>query len=113
MKNIIDQDEIMWQEINGNPGSFSRWIITEELWNNVDIQQVRIEPGGMISMHSHELETEAHYILSGIGIASFENEEKKVGPGNIILAYPHIRHGLKNPGPEPLLLLCVFNPPLK
>src|SRR5690242_18956914 len=51
--------------------------------------------------HSHHLEEEWMYILSGTGIAEIDGAEYEVGAGDFMaFPTPSVAHHLRNPGPE-------------
>ena len=56
--------------------------------------------------HSHHLEEEWVYILSGKGIAEIDGIEYEVGAGDFMaFPTPSVAHHLRNPGPEDLVYL--------
>lgn len=67
----------------------------------------RIPPGkDSFAYHSHMLEEEWLYILSGRGIALLDGVETEVGPGDFMgFPTPSVAHLLKNPFEEELVYL--------
>lgn len=56
--------------------------------------------------HSHHLEEEWLYILSGNGIAEIDGVEYEVGAGDFMaFPTPSVAHHLRNPNPEDLVYL--------
>lgn len=56
--------------------------------------------------HSHHLEEEWLYILSGKGIAEIDGVEYEVGAGDFMaFPTPSVAHHLRNPNPEDLVYL--------
>ncbi len=68
---------------------------------------LRIPPGKeSFVYHSHQLEEEWMYILSGRGIAEIGDEQHEVGPGDFIgFPTPSVAHHLRNPFSEDLVYL--------
>ncbi len=68
---------------------------------------LRIPPGKeSFVYHSHQLEEEWMYILSGRGIAEIGDEQHEVGPGDFIgFPTPSLAHHLRNPFSEDLVYL--------
>jgi uncharacterized cupin superfamily protein len=67
----------------------------------------RIPPGkDSFAYHTHMLEEEWLYILSGRGVAMIDGEETEVGPGDFMgFPTPSVAHLLKNPFDEELVYL--------
>jgi uncharacterized cupin superfamily protein len=67
----------------------------------------RIPPGkDSFAYHSHMLEEEWLYVLSGRGIALIDGAETEVGPGDFMgFPTPSVAHLLKNPFDEELVYL--------
>jgi len=67
----------------------------------------RVPPGkDSFAYHSHMLEEEWLYILSGRGIAEIDGEEHEVGTGDFMgFPTPSVAHLLKNPFDEDLVYL--------
>ena len=57
--------------------------------------------------HSHRLEEEWMYVLSGNAVALIDGVEYAVGPGDFMgFPTPSVAHLLRNPGPEDLVYLA-------
>ncbi len=69
------------------------------------------EPGQQNDMHSHTVETETMYVLSGHGKAICGSEEISLEPNGMLVASPGQEHVIINNGNENLRLLCIFSPP--
>lgn len=79
----------------------------------LSVHRGRIEPGGEIFVHTHEVESETFYILSGEVECTMGEEKVPFTGGSCGFAPPGVPHGLKNIGTEPVELLAIFTPPLK
>ncbi|OGL95745.1 hypothetical protein A2348_03905 [Candidatus Uhrbacteria bacterium RIFOXYB12_FULL_58_10] len=61
-------------------------------------------------------ETHAHveqtlYFQSGSGMAILDGVETNVGPGDVVMVSPGVRHNFINLGTEPLIISTVYVPP--
>jgi uncharacterized cupin superfamily protein len=68
---------------------------------------IRVPPGKESYVyHSHQLEEEWIYVLSGRAIALIDDVEYEVGPGDFIgFPAPSVAHHMSNPGPDDLVYL--------
>jgi len=69
--------------------------------------RVVLRPGCSIGEHEHEREAELFYILSGAGIATDGDQEREIGPGDVLVT-ENGSHAVKNAGNEDLELLAVI-----
>ena len=71
------------------------------------IHRVRVPPGKEAFVyHSHTVEEEFLFILSGRGVAEIDGEELEVGPGDFMgFPTPSVPHHLRNPFDEDLVYL--------
>jgi mannose-6-phosphate isomerase-like protein (cupin superfamily) len=101
-----------WPQEPGQVGCFSRDLATRAETSVMSAHHLRIEPGCEFKPHSHERETELHFVISGSGqVQDGEKWEQVVG-GDVVLSLPGVVHCLRNTGSDPLFVLCVFSPPL-
>ncbi len=68
------------------------------------------EPGQEQTSHVHKGSDKVYYILQGKGLIRIGQEEKELSEGNIALAPSGSEHGVKNPGPDRLVLLVFMSP---
>lgn len=101
-----------WSAEPEHKGCFSKNLVTRAETEAFSAHHLRIEPGGGFKPHVHAGETELHFIISGRGQVLVGERWDDVVAGDAVLAFPGIVHGLRNPGSDPLLVLCVFSPPL-
>ncbi|WP_416840839.1 cupin domain-containing protein [Haloferax sp. DFSO52] len=78
----------------------------------MNIQHVRIEPGGSVPVHHHPHE-QVGYIFAGelTFIVGDEGEEIVVGPGDSYSLASEEPHGAENRGDETVIGIDVFSPP--
>ncbi|SNB47219.1 cupin domain-containing protein [Geobacter sp. DSM 9736] len=79
----------------------------------LSVHRGRIEPGGEIFPHTHDVEAETFYILSGDAECTMGSDTLVFRAGNCGFAPPGVLHGLRNTGSSPVELLAIFTPPLK
>jgi Mannose-6-phosphate isomerase len=67
-----------------------------------------LKPGCSIGPHSHSMETEYYYILSGSGIVSEADGEKAVRKGDLVITGGGASHAIRNSGNEDLIFLAAI-----
>ncbi|HZS01398.1 MAG TPA: cupin domain-containing protein [Chloroflexota bacterium] len=70
-----------------------------------------LEPGQEQKAHAHEGSDKVYAVLEGRAVVRVGDEEQELGPQQAALAPSGSAHGVRNPGPERLVLL-VFMAPL-
>ncbi len=77
-----------------------------------------LAPGATEGRHTHPADNprdnweELYYVLSGHGVATFDDgEEVPLAPGEALLVPVDVDHGLENRGDEPLRIVLVFARP--
>jgi len=68
------------------------------------------EPGQEQAGHRHAVGDKLYYVVSGTGRVRVGSEEREVGPGDLACAPAGEEHGVRNPGPERLVLLVMMAP---
>jgi len=63
--------------------------------------------GAAIGYHRQE-EDEIYYIVSGTGELTLNGERSVVGPGTAILTRPRSSHGLRQVGPDDLVVIIAY-----
>jgi mannose-6-phosphate isomerase-like protein (cupin superfamily) len=66
-----------------------------------------LKPGSGIGYHLQK-EDEIYYVLSGHGLMTIDDKPFEVGPGDAILTRPGSSHGLKQTGPDDLVILLNY-----
>lgn len=69
------------------------------------------EPGQTQAVHTHAGQDKLYYVLEGEGIVQLDADESAVQAGDLVLAASGVPHGIRNPGPERLIVMVVFGPP--
>jgi len=68
------------------------------------------EPGQQQSPHTHGGEDKVYYVLEGKGLFKVGDEERELGPGEIVLAPAGQSHGVANRSQERLITLVFVTP---
>jgi mannose-6-phosphate isomerase-like protein (cupin superfamily) len=66
-----------------------------------------LKPGAAIGYHQ-QTEDEIYYVLSGQGLMTLDGKEYPVTPGTAILTRTGSSHGLKQTGPDDLVILINY-----
>lgn len=68
------------------------------------------EPGQEQKPHAHAGADKIYAVLEGRGRFRIDAEEQELGEGMVILAPAGVEHGVRNSGPERLVLLVFMAP---
>ncbi len=71
---------------------------------------LRIEPGEVHGMHSHDLGHEVFFILEGCLTFYIDGEEQTLGPGQLCVALADQIHQVRNNGDEPVYMYLSVTP---
>ena len=66
-----------------------------------------LKPGSGIGYHEQK-EDEIYYVLSGRGVMTIDDKSFDVTPGTAVLTRPGSSHGLKQAGPDDLVILINY-----
>ena len=66
-----------------------------------------LKPGSSIGYHQQK-EDEIYYVLSGRGEMTIDGKPFAVGPGDAVLTRPGSSHGLKQTGPDDLVIMINY-----
>jgi mannose-6-phosphate isomerase-like protein (cupin superfamily) len=78
---------------------------------NQSLAEATVAPGGETVLHHHVTSEEIYLFTAGAGVMRLGDEEAAVRAGDAVVIPPGTPHMLRNPGPEPLVLLCCCSPP--
>jgi len=77
--------------------SYKKRILIEDLKGKINlIEDVIIEPKGIIPIHKHDFTDEIFYITGNSAIMIVGNREFRVKPGDFIYVEKNEKHGFKN-----------------
>lgn len=63
------------------------------------------------ALHAHTGADKVYVVLRGTGLFEVGTEQFTAGTGELVPAPAGIPHGVRNPGPAPLVVLTVIAPP--
>lgn len=72
----------------------------------------RLKPGQKGPKHHHENGIEIYVVLSGSGAIVIDGVQKKLGKDSLLYVPPNMFHETVSHGPEDLLILGIFIPPV-
>ena len=95
--------------------SFSIFDYRKDLANllvspHIRARFLRIEPGEVHGMHSHDLGHEVFFILEGRLTFYIDGEEQTLGPGQLCVALADQIHQVRNNGDEPVYMYLSVTP---
>ncbi len=102
IESYVTRDGSTIREIAGPPSGTAA---------NQSLAEATVEPGAETIEHYHRASEEIYHFTSGAGRMRVGDEETEVTAGDTVAIAPGVRHKLWNPGPEPLVLLCICSPP--
>jgi len=71
------------------------------------VKRIEVNPGGRLSLQSHNKRAEAWTIVSGIGSITLGDEIKDYGVGETILIPIGVKHRIENKQNEPVIFIEV------
>lgn len=105
-------DTLSWNPHPKFSGVSLRHLVTgSETGGRLSLHHVRIDPGCSIGDHMHPGQVEIHDVIAGSGTCRLEGKELQYRPG-ILGIMPADRVHRIDAGPDGLLLLATFSPPL-
>jgi mannose-6-phosphate isomerase-like protein (cupin superfamily) len=103
-------DESPRSEIEGRGVSYS--LVNSDMGaENLSVHLNVLRPNTKGPLHYHENAEDVYIVLAGTGIIHIENEERVVGPDQVLFIPPGVRHSVSNPGPGLLKLIEIYSPP--
>ena len=68
------------------------------------------EPGQSHALHAHAGMDKLYYVVEGEGVFLLADQELAMKAGDLLVAPDGVPHGVRNSGPERLLVLAVLAP---
>ena len=68
------------------------------------------EPGQSHALHSHAGMDKVYQVVQGSGVFLLEGRELPMEAGDLLVAPEGVPHGVRNDGPERLLVLAILAP---
>ena len=70
-----------------------------------------IPPGGEVGEETHKYTEQTLFFLSGTGEGMLDDKKFPIGPGDVVVVTPGIKHNFRTTGTEALKLYTVYAPP--
>lgn len=97
----------------GHGGTVNIRLADKSFCPNFEMVLGQIEPGGVADKHFHETEHQAMYVMEGSAQVTLEDEDPVIcNPGTMVKFPPKVAHHVVSLGPDPLLLIIIYSPPL-
>jgi mannose-6-phosphate isomerase-like protein (cupin superfamily) len=71
-------------------------------------EQITMEQGAAMALHTHRKKTEFYYILQGAGTVTHDDGEAKVNAGDVIITGDGESHAIRNERDEPLVFIALI-----
>ena len=68
------------------------------------------EPGQSHALHAHAGMDKVYQVVEGEGLFLLDGRELAAKAGDLLVAPEGVPHGVKNPGPNRLLILAILSP---
>ncbi|MBO8137558.1 MAG: cupin domain-containing protein [Desulfotomaculum sp.] len=104
---LFNIQEDNWKPHPTSPGVYVQPILSGNEGLGFKNMFVKIEPGGEILPHTHDV-TEVFYFIEGAGSVLVNGERKECRAGTVVVAPAGIEHGVKNETREVVYLLANF-----
>jgi quercetin dioxygenase-like cupin family protein len=98
-------------EVLERPGRRAVVLVSRE--ELVLIESVVQPGGGGAGPHFHKLHVDSFYVLEGELEVTVDGETKRVRPGELVHAPPHVVHSFENASDEPVRFLNVHAPGMR
>lgn len=99
-------------EVEELPRGLHYWLSRPGLTDSEHFLAVRVHvaPGNGHPFHYHSTMEEIIYVLSGRAEQWIEEEQRDLGPGEMVHIPKGVVHGTYNAGDQPLVFLAVLSP---
>jgi quercetin dioxygenase-like cupin family protein len=69
-----------------------------------------LDAGAEQAAHTHDGQDKFYHVLEGRGVFTVGSDRREAGPGEVVWAASGVLHGVRNDGPERLVLLVGIAP---
>jgi quercetin dioxygenase-like cupin family protein len=106
----LDQPFVDMAELESRKGP-APWRCPLVATPSVRIVLLCMTPGTRTIPHFHPRAVEAFQVVRGIvGLTIGDEPEYVVGPGSVVYAARGVSHGIRIPGPDSAVLMCIVSP---
>lgn len=110
---VFSADETEWAREDRFPGIAFKIFETRNTHPAMSVAMARVDPGTWIQWHTHAIETETAFVLSGSGVIETDEREYPISAQTGMTIPPGIRHCVRNTGDVPLEILAMHTPPTR
>jgi quercetin dioxygenase-like cupin family protein len=107
---VFTVSELDAPEYAPNRGVFLAGILGRERGDGFGLYRGTMEPGCEIAREIHPETSETVYILAGSAVATVEDAEVTLSPGQVIHIDKNVHHGLRNVGDTVLDFIVIGHP---
>lgn len=110
---FLDAADFRWVEPPGHYTAFTKNLVTSTTvpGTAIDFRVSRYPVSGRVDGHSHSLEEQLYYVISGTGMVDSQGISTRVHAGTVISIPPGVDHAIENTGDEDLVFAIVTVPP--
>lgn len=106
------EDDFAWIEPPGHVRGYSRYLVGPEAGSSYfDFRTSRYPTGGRVGTHVHNVAEQVYYFIAGSGQAECGDENRTVGPGDVMFVPAGVPHSLVATSDEDLRFVVVTSPP--
>jgi diamine N-acetyltransferase len=91
-----------------SPGKMGKWTLFAS--DRLLVGLNAFEPGQEHGLHAHAGTDKLYHVLEGAGLFLLDGRELPMRAGELLVAPEGVPHGIRNPGPDRLLVLAVLAP---
>jgi mannose-6-phosphate isomerase-like protein (cupin superfamily) len=106
-------DETPWQEDPRFSGVAVQVLISKMQTEAASLMHGRVAPGGEITTHTHEIETELVYVLAGSAAMTMGNDTFPLRAGSSLLIPAGMPHSVVNDGDIDFEMIAIHTPPTR
>ena len=106
-------DEAAWQQDPRFPGVAVQVLISKAQTEAASLMHGRVAPGGEVTTHTHETETELVYVLAGTAAMTMGEDTFPLRAGSSLLIPAGTPHSVKNDGDTDFEIIAVHTPPTR
>jgi mannose-6-phosphate isomerase-like protein (cupin superfamily) len=109
---FVNESRVGWQQPPGHIDAYSRYLVGPEQGSrHFDFRTSRYPKGGYVEEHLHEAAEQVYYFIAGSGRARCGDEQRDVGPGDVMFVPAGALHSLVSTGEQELRFVVVTSPP--
>ncbi len=110
---FFDSAAMEWTPHPTIQGILTKPFETRASYPAASVQLAQVAVGGVIGLHTHAVETETAYVLSGEGVLTFDGQQHAFSAGIGATIPPGIAHSVINTGDVPLEIYAIHIPPVR